>query len=60
MPEYRFYSIKKDGHVVEPPAVHEYPRDDDALKEAKQRLNGHDIEIWQGARLVAYLVPPEK
>jgi len=45
MPEYWFYSIKKDGHVVDPPSVHECARDDDALKEAKQRLNGHDLEI---------------
>lgn len=60
MPAYRFYSVKRDGHIAEPPAVHEFGRDDEALKEAKQRLNGHDIEIWQGARLVAYLVPSKK
>jgi len=60
IPQYRFYRVKKDGHIVQPPAVHEYARDDEALKEAKQRLNGHNIEIWQDKRLVAYLVPPEK
>jgi hypothetical protein len=31
-----------------------------ALKEAKQLLDGHDIEIWQGVRVVAYLVPDNK
>jgi len=60
MPEYRFYSIRKDGHVVGTPVTHEAPRDADAVKEAQRLLDGYDIEIWQGARVVAYLVPDKK
>jgi hypothetical protein len=57
VPEYRFYTIKRDGHIAAPPAEFDLPNDDAALKEAKQLLNGHDIEIWQGGRVVAYLTP---
>lgn len=57
MPEYRFYRINQNGHIGEPPATHEFPDDRTALAEAKQLLNGCDLEIWQGARIVAYLVP---
>ena len=60
MPEYRFYTIAKNGHVLKPPKAFEFPNDQTATKEAKQLLDGHDIEIWQGARVVAYLVPDEK
>ena len=59
MPEYRFYTIGKDGHIAAPAIVYEAPKDADALKEAKRLLDGHDIEIWLGARVVAYLVPDE-
>jgi hypothetical protein len=60
MPEYRFYKIKHDGHIAGPAIVQECACDEDALKEAKQFLNGHDVEVWQGARVVAYLVPDDK
>ncbi len=59
MPEYRFYSIKKDGHVAGPATIRECSLDVDALKQARQLLNGNDIEIWQDARVVAYLVSEE-
>jgi hypothetical protein len=57
MSVYRFYSIEKNGHIAGPPVVYELPQDHDALREAKKLLDGRDIEIWQDARLVAYLVP---
>jgi hypothetical protein len=59
MSVYRFYLIKKNGHVAGPPIVCDLARDHEALAEAKKRLNGHDIEIWQDARIVAYLVPDQ-
>jgi hypothetical protein len=31
-----------------------------AYKEAKRLQDGHDIEIWQAERVVAYLVPDKK
>lgn len=57
MPEYKFYPIKQDGHIEEPPIPRDLPNDTAALKEAKQLVNGHDIEVWQGSRIVAYLTP---
>jgi hypothetical protein len=60
MPSYRFYTIRKDGHIAEPPSNHDAPDDLVAVKVAKQITNGSDIEIWQGARLVAHVVPNEK
>jgi hypothetical protein len=60
MPAYRFYSIKKNGHVVGPPATHELLTDLDAVREANKITDGNDIEVWQGARLIAYVTPEEK
>ena len=57
MPYYRFYTIHKDGHVKGPPRDHDAPDDLAAVQAAKQLQDGHDIEIWQGPRVVAYLVP---
>jgi hypothetical protein len=62
MPVYRFYRITHDGHVDGPPIVWEGPADATALNEAKQYVDGFDIEVWQDARRVAYLTPgdPQK
>jgi len=55
MPGYRFYAISpKDGHISLPPTDFNLPNDDAANEKAKQLLDGHDIEIWQGARIVAH------
>jgi hypothetical protein len=56
MAMYRFYTIRKDGHVAGPPIDYDAARDPEAIAHAKQLQDGHDIEIWQEARLVAYLV----
>ena len=60
MPEYRFYTIRKDGRSAVPSANLDAPDDPGAIKLAKKLINGEDIEIWQGPRLVAYLVSDEK
>ena len=57
MPEYRFYKISPDGHIAEPPPVIECDDDLSAIQEARKRMDGHDIEICQGDRVVTYLVP---
>lgn len=48
MPQYRFYTVKPDGHLLGLPTDVECPNDQDAVNEAKQFLDGHLIEIWQG------------
>lgn len=60
MPDYRFYSIKKDGHIAGPAIERNCPNDREALKEARELVNGHDIEVWQGSRVLAYLAPDDR
>lgn len=57
---YRFYFIRHDGHIDGPSLEYEAPDDRAALAKAKQLVDGHDIEVWHGARLVAYITPDEK
>jgi hypothetical protein len=52
MAEYRAYIIGTDGHFLR--SVEILCPDDDAAKEyAKQLVDGHDIELWQGERQIA-------
>ena len=60
MPEYRFYAIKKDGHIAAPATERQLPGDAEALKEARKLTNGHDIEVWQGSRILAYLTSDDE
>jgi hypothetical protein len=54
MTEYRAYIIGIDGHFLR--AVEILCPDDDTAKEyAKSLVDGHDIELWQGERIVAKL-----
>ena len=49
MTEYRAYILQQDGRIMMP--VELDCADDDAAKEvAKQLVDGHDVELWQGAR----------
>ena len=56
MPTYRFYNIRKDGHIAGPPFDYEAARDAEALAKAKEALNDLDIEFWEAERIVAYVV----
>jgi hypothetical protein len=57
MPDYRAYILGAEGHRFV--MVAEFPRDhvDDAaaLFAAKKLIDGHDVELWDGGRLVARL-----
>jgi len=59
MPDYRFYTIEQDGHITTPSAELHLPNDAAALSEAKKLVNGHDVEIWQGKRIVAKIKSQE-
>jgi hypothetical protein len=50
-PEYRAYTIGDDDHIqaFEPIVCDD---DEQAIKAAQQLVNGHDIELWTGPRLV--------
>jgi hypothetical protein len=60
MPAYRLYDIKDANKIASPPAVVECASDVEAIEKAKTVLNGLDIEIWNGARLVTRLQSKDK
>ena len=53
MPDYRIDLVKPDGHVDGPPKVIHCDDDETAKEAARQYVDGKDIEIWDGARVVA-------
>jgi hypothetical protein len=55
--EYHFYKIAKNGHVQGEPLLEHAATDMAAIAKARQLVDGVDIEIWEGPRLVAYVVP---
>jgi len=52
--EYRAYVIGSDGHFVSSDSF-VADNDDAAFKHARQFVDGHDFELWNGDRLVARL-----
>lgn len=53
MPDYRIYFIKPGGRLAGPPKVISCNDDDEAKTVARQFVDGLDIELWEGARVVA-------
>jgi hypothetical protein len=55
MPEYRAYILGIDGHrfIRAADFLSDHPNDAAAMKAAEQLLDGHDVELWDGGRLVA-------
>jgi hypothetical protein len=51
MPAYRAYPLK-DNHVAGPPNIIVADSDHDAIEQAKQLVDGHDVELWDGPRFV--------
>ena len=54
MPYYRAYIIGPDGHFANALDL-DCEHDAAAIESAKQFVNGHDIEVWQGGRMVTRL-----
>jgi hypothetical protein len=54
MADYRAYTVGHDGHFIgyEPLVC---GSDKEATEKAKRFVDGHDIELWSGARLVVRL-----
>jgi hypothetical protein len=52
MAEYRAYIVGEEGRIVR--AVELLCPDDESAKEyAKNLVDGHDVELWQGKRKIA-------
>jgi hypothetical protein len=52
MSEYRIYVIGLEGHFIRAIQL-DCPNDKAAMESAKQFINGHDLELWQGERQIA-------
>jgi hypothetical protein len=54
MAEYRAYTVGRDGHFIgfEPLICAD---DSEAIERATRLVDGHDIELWSGTRLVIRL-----
>jgi hypothetical protein len=56
MAEYRAYIVGVDGHFIDfEPLICD--DDDGAIEKAKRFVDGHDVELWCGERLVIRLRP---
>jgi len=59
MPEYRAYLIK-DKRIAGPPTLIDADADPVAIEQAKQLVDGHDVELWEGPRFVIGLRSSDK
>lgn len=59
MNPYRLYVLEQGGHIADPPLIMECADDGDAIRQARQYLDGKDLEVWQEARFIARLTPNE-
>jgi hypothetical protein len=59
MRDYRAYILGIDGHRFLKAAgfLSAHPDDATAIAAAKQLIDGHDVELWDGGRLVARFSP---
>jgi hypothetical protein len=52
MPEYLAYMVGSDGHFHSSVPL-ECANDTEAMKQAEQLADGHDVELWQRDRKIA-------
>jgi hypothetical protein len=55
MATYRIYSLTHDDHIASVPEVIEYDSDQEVIAHAKAKLDGLDLEVWDGPRVVIRL-----
>jgi hypothetical protein len=55
VPKYRYYLINLNGRIDCPAIDYEAADDMEAVRYGRTLLEDQDIEVWQGARVVAYL-----
>jgi len=59
VPSYRIYKLAND-HIAAVPEIVEYDSDDEVARYAKSILDGLNIEVWDGPRVVIRLKSTEK
>lgn len=53
MPVFRVYFMDADGRTSGPPEILNCTDDQEATEKSRQFVNGRDLQLWEGARLVA-------
>jgi len=53
MSVYRIYAVDKNTSAIKAVSVIQCGDDEDAVKKVKPLVDGHDIELWEGMRLVS-------
>jgi hypothetical protein len=57
MPDYRIFKLNAQGHVTGPALILTCEQDTDVIRKVESLVDGHEIEIWQGARIITRLRP---
>jgi hypothetical protein len=57
MPDYRVYALNKAGRIAGAPTVITCDEDQAAIEAAKLLIAEQEIEVWEGARIVARIEP---
>jgi hypothetical protein len=52
MSEFRAYVIGWDGHILQRIELDNCSDESEAREKAKQLVDGHDVELWERARLI--------
>jgi hypothetical protein len=52
MPDYRIYVLTEEGRITTPPRLVTADTDQAAIRRARHLLDGSDVEVWEGPRLV--------
>ena len=55
MPDYRIYLVTEDNHIASAPVGIACDNDLSAVRQSQKFLDRHDIQLWQGRRLVTLL-----
>ncbi len=53
MPDYRIYTVDKNGRVIASAKELTCETDAEIIQDATSMVDGHDLEIWDRARVVA-------
>jgi hypothetical protein len=54
LPHYRTYIVGRDGHFIEAIDL-DCVNDAAAVESSRRLLDGNDVEVWQGGRMVSRL-----
>jgi hypothetical protein len=52
MPDYRIFALNKLGRIRGPAQIVTCENDEEAVHTAEPLVNGYDVELWQGGRVV--------